>query len=179
LPGEAGPAKFLGMKKMLALPLLALPAFAQTAPPQKPPTCAGAEHHQFDFWIGSWSVKDASGATLGENRIEAIQNGCALRETWTGAKGGTGTSLNFWDRDAKKWHQTWISGNGGPLYLDGAFTGSKMVLTGERPSEKGVAKHRISWEPLPDGRVRQVWDTSTDGGKSWTNGFDGFYAKKS
>src|SRR5262245_58501420 len=159
----------------LAAPLAAT---AQT-PPQPPrPDCKASEHHQFDFWLGSWTVLNPKGEKEGENRIEAIQNGCALRESWTGAEGGTGTSLNFYDRGKKTWHQTWISGNGGPLYLDGAFTGGKMVLSGERPTKSGRAKHRITWEPLADGRVRQHWETSEDDGKTWTTSFDGYYSKK-
>ena len=36
--------------------------------------------------------------------------------------------------------------------------------------------HRITWEPLESGEVRQTWDRSTDGGDTWSNLFDGLYA---
>jgi hypothetical protein len=34
------------------------------------------------------------------------------------------------------------------------------------------------WTPLPDGRVRQHFKESSDGGKTWTDWFDGYYSKK-
>ena len=37
---------------------------------------------------------------------------------------------------------------------------------------------RITWERLPDGRVRQLWESSKDGGTTWTVAFDGYYAKR-
>ena len=37
---------------------------------------------------------------------------------------------------------------------------------------------RISWTPEPDGRVRQMWQQSRDGGKTWTVAFDGWYRRK-
>jgi len=165
-----------------AISAAALNAAAQTPPaqpPAQPPDCRGPEHHQFDFWIGDWNVTDPKGEKQGENRITAVQKDCALLESWTGAKGGTGNSLNFYDRATKKWHQTWISNSGGALLLDGGFADGKMVLVGERDLPKGGhAKHRITWEKQKDASVRQVWDTSTDGGKSWTTAFDGIYKKK-
>jgi hypothetical protein len=57
---------------------------AQTplAPPPKPRPCAAAEHRQFDFWLGDWEVRDATGKLVGHNGIEAAHNGCALIEHW-------------------------------------------------------------------------------------------------
>jgi hypothetical protein len=31
---------------------------------------------------------------------------------------------------------------------------------------------------LPDGRVRQHWETSKDGGATWTTAFDGYYRRR-
>jgi hypothetical protein len=36
--------------------------------------------------------------------------------------------------------------------------------------------HRTTWSPLP-GSLRQHWQTSTDGGKTWSTVFDGYYSK--
>ena len=75
-------------------------AFGQANPPvSKPPPCAGAEHRQFDFWLGDWEVSDPAGKRVGHNRIEAAHGGCALIEHWTSVAGVTGTSVNLYDRD--------------------------------------------------------------------------------
>jgi hypothetical protein len=39
--------------------------------------------------------------------------------------------------------------------------------------------NRITWTPLDGGKVRQRWDSTLDGGKTWTVQFDGIYAKRS
>lgn len=38
--------------------------------------------------------------------------------------------------------------------------------------------NRITWNPTAPGRVRQLWETSTDGGATWTVAFDGRYIKR-
>ena len=38
-----------------------------------------------------------------------------------------------------------------------------------------IGQTRVTWRPLPDGRVRQTFESSTDGGKTWSVSFDGFY----
>ena len=149
----------------------------KTAPAPKP--CAAPEYRQFDFWLGEWSVTDPGGKAAGVNRITRILGGCALREEWTGAGGLTGTSLNMYDSPRRRWHQTWVDDKGNVLLLEGAFHGGRMVLEGDAPAESGtLVRQRITWSPLAGGRVRQLWESSTDSGKTWKTEFDGTYAKK-
>lgn len=156
--------------------LLCAPLAFGQAPAQRP--CAQPERRQFDFWIGDWNVTDQkTGQKAGENTIVAIHDGCALQESWRGAQGGTGTSLNAFF--AGKWHQTWVDGNGLLLRLDGGLVDGRMVLEGETPARDGTrVRHRLSFEPRPDGSVRQHWESSRDGGQSWATVFDGLYVKK-
>ena len=69
------------------------------------PKCGSPMHRQFDFWIGTWRVTE-KGKPAGENRIEAIDGGCVLLESWTGVGGLTGHSLNTYDASRGVWHQT-------------------------------------------------------------------------
>ncbi|MES2126897.1 MAG: hypothetical protein V4463_06460 [Pseudomonadota bacterium] len=150
----------------LALALTSAPALAQTAPP----SCADALHHQFDFWIGQWDVYAPNGKKVGESRIEAFGAGCALLEHWSGSGGVTGKSLNMYDASDKQWHQAWVDSSGSRLLLDGQFSEGKMVLAS--------AGQKISWSVNPDGSVRQHWQSSTDGGKTWSTAFDGKYVRR-
>ncbi|HEU5042488.1 MAG TPA: hypothetical protein VFT84_16790 [Gemmatimonadales bacterium] len=160
------------------LPLAAAaPAAGQTT--ARPDACTAAEHHQFDFWIGEWDVTLPNGKVAGTNRIEPILGGCALRESWTGAGGGSGTSYNAYDRSRRVWHQTWVDGQGNLLQLEGSFSGGRMTLTGETVDSAGAkATQRITWEETGPGQVRQLWETSTDGGSTWKVSFDGRYRKR-
>ena len=150
---------------------------AKTAPAAKP--CSSAEYRQFDFWMGDWDVTASSGKVAGTNRIMPILGGCAMREEWKGAGGLSGTSLNMWDAAGKRWRQTWVDDRGNVLVLVGQYRDAKMTLEGEGVGDSGVTvRNRITWSRLSDGRVRQLWETSKDGGKSWGVEFDGTYAPR-
>ena len=154
---------------------------AQSAPPQpRPNPCDAPEFRHFDFWLGDWDVKNEDGSrVLGHNVIEPLAGKCGVHENWTGAGGGTGRSLNTYQRSDGKWHQVWVGMGGGVLHLIGGLKDGAMVLEGSSPGPNNTSvMNRVTWTPLPDGRVRQFWQTSNDGGKTWTAGFDGFYSKK-
>lgn len=164
----------------LLLSVVALPSGAQeTGGSQAPRRCSAPEHRQFDFWVGDWDVTNAAGKPAGHNRIEPILRGCALRETWTGAGGSHGTSYNAWDRQRRRWHQTWMDDGGLVLRLEGGFSDGKMVLSGETLDSSGtVVQNRITWQETAPGAVRQLWEVSSDSGKTWGVIFDGQYRKR-
>ena len=143
--------------------------------------CSSAEYRQFDFWLGDWNVQDAAGNPAGTNRITSIQGGCVLLESWSGAKGGSGTSTSFnmYFSADRKWRQTWVDNQGGRLDLSGGLQAGMMVLEGESPSQKDPAKlvkQRITWEKKGE-NVRQLWQASRDEGKTWQVLFDGLYVR--
>ncbi|MBT4522625.1 MAG: hypothetical protein HOC23_21720 [Halieaceae bacterium] len=140
--------------------------------------CANHNAHQFDFWVGNWEVKDGGGNLVGHNRVERILGGCAISENWQSSSDNRGVSYNFYDALTNSWHQTWVDDSGGSLFLDGGLHNGVMVLAGQRPGkEGGLIEHEISWTLLDDGRVKQHWRASRDGGKSWNDAFVGFYSR--
>jgi len=154
-------------------------AAAQTSPPAAPPppACQSAEYRQFDFWLGEWEVFLPNGNKAGDSRIESIAAGCALLENWTGNRGFSGKSVNSYDRTDQRWHQSWVDSSGARLELAGAFADKRMVLSSP-PSPAGGAVQRIAWSLNDDGSVRQLWESSADGGKTWTVQFDGKYVRR-
>lgn len=168
----------LGLTLSAALPLVSLSLPAQ-APPPPGPACAAAEFRQFDFWIGEWDVRRPDGSRAGENRIEPILGGCVLRESWTGVRGLHGTSYNIYDATRHRWHQTWVDDQGTLLVLEGAFAGGRMSLEGVSTDSTGrQQRQRITWQQTAPGRVRQLWESSSDGGATWAVAFDGRYVKR-
>jgi len=146
--------------------------------PAAPPPCASPRHREFDFWIGTWDVTGPSGKFAGTNRIEPADGGCVLVESWSSAGGGyTGRSLNSVGGDGR-WHQTWVDSSGLRLDLVGGLVEGRMVLEGDTPATAPggpPVKNRITWTPQRDGDVRQHWETSQDGGKTYATAFDGLY----
>ena len=145
----------------------------------KGPPCSSPAYRQFDFWVGEWEVQTPKGTPAGENKVEKILEGCALRETWTAADGSHGSSLSSFDSPAGRWTQTFVDDLGMVLVLDGEFKDGKMVLSGRRSSSRGTSMlNRIVWQKLEGDRIRQRWEQSPDDGRNWTLLFEGIYSRK-
>ena len=158
-----------------AVPLRPLSA---QSPPAARPKCDAPEYRQFDFWVGDWDLT-AGGQRAGTNLVTLEEGGCLIHEHWTGAKGGTGQSLNFYDRQDGRWHQVWVSSSGNVLDLAGSYADGTLTYRGERRQPDGsTLLHRLSFHANADGTVRQLWETSSDGGSTWTTSFDGLYRRK-
>ncbi len=141
--------------------------------------CSTDAHRAFDFWVGDWEVFLADGRRVGENRISVREGGCLLLEEWKGAAGGTGTSMSYYDPMSRRWVQLWM-GAGSLIRISGAMVDGSMSLVGEIID---VRSHRSlpfrgTWTPVKDGRVRQFFEQSEDGGESWTPWFEGFYVRR-
>lgn len=154
--------------------LLALNLSAQTPPPPTLPP----EARKFDFWLGEWTVTNPAGKIAGNSRIESVAGGAALLENWSGAGGYSGRSLNAWNAAKKQWQQYWVGSDGNVLELTGGLVEGRMVLSAEHEVRGQRQTERITWTPNADGTVRQHWEKSVDGGKTWTTAFDGLYRKK-
>lgn len=152
-------------------------AATSAAAEKAPPACVKPEHRLFDFWVGEWAVEDPKGNRVGENSITSVLGGCVIQENWRGKGGSNGTSLNAYDASRGVWHQTWVDNQGGLLQLDGQGADGRMVLEGTARRASGPSRERITWEKKSADKVRQLWESSTDEGKTWKILFDGLYVR--
>lgn len=158
--------------------ILFVPAGLAAQGAGSPPGCSMAEHRQFDFWVGDWNVT-VQGNQAGTNDVTLEEQGCVLHEHWVGSRGGTGQSFNFYDRVEGKWHQVWVDNGGNYLHLTGSYADGQMRLAGTAPGPDGAPQpQRLTFFRNADGTVRQLWETSADGGRQWQVAFDGVYRKK-
>jgi hypothetical protein len=141
------------------------------------------EHHDgfrdFDFWIGEWVVHTSNGQLAGHNSITRDQKGCVLLENWQSATGGSGMSINYLDTASNEWVQIWNDASGSQINIRGNVGDDGMLLEGQihYVSNGTTAPFRGLWTPLPDGRVRQYFEQSNDGGETWQPWFEGFYSR--
>jgi hypothetical protein len=132
---------------MKLLHILAVILLHSTLHAQNNCHCCDKAHNHFDFWIGEWSVVDSVGNRLGENSISRIEGNRIISEHWTGSKGYTGSSYNYFDRSDSTWNQLWIDNRGNILKLKGRFEGGSMVLRSELTEGQKVDWYynQISW----------------------------------
>lgn len=153
-------------------------AVLQQAKKNARPCDFDANYRMFDFWVGEWDVT-VSGQQAGTNRIELIEGNCVVFENWTGAGGGSGRSFNFYNNQTGKWNQVWVASNGSNLFFEGEFREGNLYYTGTSLGANGAKTlHKLTFFNLEPGHVRQLWESSTDDGKTWSVVFDGDYRRK-
>jgi len=132
----------------------------------------------FDFWVGEWNVY-VNGTKVGENSITRANGGCAIHESYTTPRGYTGQSINYYDPQDKKWHQVWVGSAGGVLdYVEVDKSEGMLQFECDFINAQGnLSYSRLTFTANPDGTVRQLFESSSDG-ENWTSGFDGLYKKK-
>ncbi|HUG39915.1 MAG TPA: hypothetical protein VMM12_05500 [Longimicrobiales bacterium] len=164
---------------LAAAGVLAAGADAQQAP--DPERCrTHPEWRQLDFWIGTWDVvHPEDGRPLGVNVIEPVLNHCALVERWTAARGGTGTSLNFYDPQRRTWRQVWVDAFGNVLdYRAGEFRDRAMRFSGVSLGPDGDSTfQKLTFHHVAADTVRQVFESSKDRGATWTVDWVGIYIR--
>lgn len=164
------------------LALTAAPALAQTPPSPPPPACQSEAHRAFDFWVGKWDVYPTAqpDKLVAHSLIERLYKGCAVRENWMPLSGNDGGSLNSYVGGpvAEGWRQTWIGSGGERVDFKGGWDGKAMVLTGLWAGvlpNGGDALTRMTYTRNADGSVRQLGETTSDGGRTWQPSFDFTY----
>ena len=142
-------------------------------------------HRELDFWIGAWDVRQ-SGASpdspAAENVVTLGYGDCVVQEHWRSLGGGTGSSFNIYDGSRKMWFQTWVDASGELHEYHGNLDGDgKMVFVGEVPGGAGqpacVPTRMTLTREGPD-RVRQLSESSLDGGMTWSTNYDFIYTRR-
>lgn len=148
------------------------PALEQTTAPA---TCDTPQHHQLDFWVGSWQVFDAeTNQLVALERVEKHSEGCIVQENLTfltdmyrrpGVKYRlAGIGVNRFDGEV--WLQMWADNQWGAIFLRGApDADGNMVFVTVIPSRKRDVK--LVYENRPDGTVRILQYVAPAGSGKW------------
>ncbi|HXV73289.1 MAG TPA: hypothetical protein VD713_01030 [Sphingomonadales bacterium] len=160
----------------------AVPVLAQQVPP--PRVCEESPAYaEFDFWVGEWDVYSTDGTETyqGHNSIQKLAAGCLVYEHWTGAQGGEGYSMNYFDPVDGRWRQVWVSQNLSIDYSGGRDAEGRMVLEGtiHYYGPKASFPFRGIWKPNGDGTVLQHFDQQDPASGEWRVWFEGLYVPAS
>jgi tetratricopeptide (TPR) repeat protein len=142
------------------------------------------EAQQLDFWVGQWDVtpwtgNNAPGQQPGFNDVHPILEKCVVFESWRGPQGGEGKSFNYYDTNLNKWRQIWVADSGNSLDYTGEFRDGAMRFVGWTLDAQGHrVEQKLTFTPIDPNTVRQTFEASSDGGKTWTVTFDGRYVRR-
>ena len=89
-------------------------------------------------------------------------------------------SVYYLDKATGEWVQVWNAEGGSQIHIRGGMTDEGMELIGQihDVASDTTSPFRGLWTPLEDGRVRQYFEQSNDGGETWVPWFEGFYTRK-
>jgi tetratricopeptide (TPR) repeat protein len=148
-------------------------------------TCDGIpEHRQFDFWLGQWDVRPfatPNAPPTARSIIERANGNCTIVENYYTKGGYTGKSFNIYDVTQKKWRQFWNDNGGTVIEFWGEYDAAEKALKyrSESVNAQGQKQFgKMTFYHLGPDTVRQLWEVSTDGGKTWTVAFDGLYTRR-
>jgi hypothetical protein len=153
---------------------------------QRPP-CASTEARQFDFWIGTWDIRqsilrrDGSWLSLpARTSVRPALDGCALVEQWEGEvmffwegmtepRRRSGLSVRAYDPETKQWYIHWMDTGAtrfGPPFIGGFIDGrGQFVRETEAPDGKRL--DRITFQDVTESSLDWELAVSADGGSSW------------
>ena len=162
------------MTLAVALPLAA----------QSPGSCEANENYRaLDFLLGEWRLVSGDdpvgGETVGRSRIEKLEDGCLIAETWAFADGRSGRTYSTFDGAAGSWRRFSVSNQGVVIQSSGAVEERVLLARGERTTAAGETSNwRERWAPEAEGRIRVVAGRSTAGGRgdrARSAVFEGYY----
>lgn len=131
----------------------------------------------YDFWLGSWNASWDEGdgkVGRGTNRITYILDSTVIHEDFRilegQSKGFKGTSISTYQKQLKTWKQAWADNQTGFLYFLGKIDGNKRIFqtpSVERPDGTQLTQRMVFYDIQEDSFMWD-WETSKDGGESWT-----------
>lgn len=161
------------------------PLTAQQPPAAPVAPCSQAEQKQLEFWVGEWDLSwpgNKAGETAhGTNSVHRIMDGCIVQENFNGGDSMPlrGMSVSTFNAQTGKWQQTWVDNQGSYIDLVGEFKDGQMILTCEMAKPDGTkVSYRMVYKNVSANEFDWSWESSKDGGKTWTVQWPIHYKRK-
>jgi hypothetical protein len=138
------------------------------------PCAADPNYQRLAFWVGEWEVLDSTGARYATQRVHTAVDACAITVEWTGRVGDKGLGLSAFDGRTGEWRQVYVS-NQIPSPSGVQLRKSDPTYSGPGvrfiplldPAGSTLARSRVTVMPSGDRHVLQLFEDSSDGGKTW------------
>jgi hypothetical protein len=142
------------------------------------PCTADSSYQRLACWVGDWEVYDSTGTHYATQRVRTSVDACAITAEWTGRVGDKGMSVSAFDVRTGDWKQVYVSNQvPSPSGIavrksDRSYDGPGVRFVPLLDSPPGdLARSRVTVMPLTGHRVQQLFEDSSDGGKTWRTVF--------
>ena len=145
-------------------------------------TTSTSQEHAFDFWVGNWSLEwtGKKGEIIkGTNIITKTLDAKVIKEIFEDPSTGfKGTSISVYKTKTKTWHQVWADNQGGYYSFTGEIDGDKRIFkTLPQKVNDNVVIQRMVFHNITPNSFTWDWESSKDGGKTWTLNWQINYTK--
>jgi hypothetical protein len=144
----------------------------RTAAPS--PCTADSNFQRLAFWVGDWEVVDSTGAQYATQRVRSVLEACAITAEWASGGGYKGMALFAFDVRTGEWRQMYAANQvPSPASVELRKSDSSYRGLGVRfillldPTAGEQKRSRVTIMPLSDHRAMQLFEDSSDGGKTW------------
>jgi hypothetical protein len=99
-----------------------------------------------------------------------------IYENWTSAppQNYAGKSFNLVNATTGKWMQTWVDDKGAVIeFIDGEYKDNKLVFITKPDANNQIT--RLTFFNMEPNLVRQLFEVTTDNGKTWATTTDLYY----
>jgi hypothetical protein len=139
-----------------------------------PPCATDTNFQRLAFWVGDWDVVDSTGVHYATQRVRSVLENCAITAEWSSGGGYKGLSLFAFDVRSGEWRQMYAANqvpSPGGVELrksDPSYHGPgvRFILLID-PTDGTLKRSRVTIMPMADHRAMQLFEDSSDGGKTW------------
>ncbi len=137
--------------------------------------CSDPAYIQMDFWVGNWNgrsmvpdTSQESGWSIGkvQNTINKILDGCVIEENFEG-EAFSGKSYSTYNKQQKRWNQTWVDNSGGYLPFYGIFEDDKNIFRRDLVRNGNYFSTRMVFYNITGDSFTWDWESSRDNGETW------------
>ena len=130
----------------------------------------------YDFWVGKWQVSwdEPEGKKgVGINHVVKILDDKVIQENFStlegAGKGYLGTSLSVYNPRTQQWHQGYADNQGTYFNFTGEKDGNRFIFKTPPISRDGKEIiQRMVFYDITQNALMWDWESTSDGGKTWT-----------